>query len=101
MRVQAFYVEDVASGVHHPPMFVAGKVQARRIFEEIVNDPSSMFGRHPKDFRLVYTGEWDDAVGHFFAVEHEVLAWAHEVKRPDVDPRQLALPGGAQMGLEE
>lgn len=93
MKSLMICVEDVKAGCYMPLMAFPNKVAAIRAFEALVNQEESIVAQHPKDFRLVHLGHWDDQSGEYERLPmFDVLAWAGELQRPKVDPRQLSIP---------
>lgn len=93
--MKAFAAEDVKLGIFLAPMFFLHTGQALRTWEELVNDPKTVMGRHPMDFRLVEIGDFDDANARLEACSPHVVAVPGEyLKKQGVasaDPRQLSM----------
>lgn len=63
MIFQAFTIYDTASATYSPPFFQSTKGLAIRMFSETATDKTTSIGRHPMDFTLFHTGEYDDQTG--------------------------------------
>lgn len=62
---KVFSVYDTKAEIFGPPFFVNREGEAVRMFKDAANDPNTMVGRHPADYRLYCIGMWDDEQGTF------------------------------------
>lgn len=60
MKLMAYTVFDVASGVYDNPFFMQSDAQAIRAFGDIANNLEHPIGKHPKDFTLFRVGTFDN-----------------------------------------
>lgn len=58
-----FSIFDSKAGVYSQPVFAVSAGAAVRSFEDAVNDPSTVYAKHPGDYTLFYIGRYDDATG--------------------------------------
>ena len=81
MVIKIFSIQDKVTGIFSQPHFVAHKGQMLRMFSDEVNNPESMFSKHPADFSLYYLGEYDDNAGCIAPVaQPEFICCASEFK---------------------
>lgn len=62
---RVFAVYDYKSEAYMQPFSMETTGQAIRAFSDSVNDPKSVWHRHPKDFVLYELGSFDDRQGIF------------------------------------
>lgn len=67
MLLRAFSILDVKSDSYSPPFFQGTVGLAIRTFSDLVNDRSTVPGRHPEDFKLVELGTFDDSTGQMLS----------------------------------
>lgn len=60
-----FVIFDSKAAAYLPPFFMPNAAMAMRSVGDMVNDPTSMFGKHPKDYSLFCAGSFDDRSGSF------------------------------------
>lgn len=60
MKMFAYSVFDVASGVYDNPFFMQSDAQAQRAFMDIATNADHPIGKHPHDFTLYRIGSWDN-----------------------------------------
>lgn len=63
MIFQIFAVEDLKANVIMTPFFMRSQGEALRAFTDLANNPDTMVGRHPSDFRLIRLGTFADDSG--------------------------------------
>jgi len=81
-KVRVFSPYDGKLGVFLQPFTFLHSGQALRAWEEIVNDPTSMFSKHPADFVLYEVGSFEEDKGLLEPlVPPHQLATALEVRR--------------------
>jgi len=80
MLTQIFSVYDSKAEAYMQPFFFQGKGQAVRSFSDLVNDNSTLCGKHPQDFTLFHIGEFDDATGNVSSSVHTSLGTGQEFK---------------------
>jgi len=59
---------DSKLAVWMTPIVVEHPGQAERTWQELANDGRSMVSKHPKDYSLFQTGEYDTDTGQIFPV---------------------------------
>lgn len=65
MKLLAFALFDIKSGLYSQPFFHAHSGQAVRTVMDVGQDPQTTIGRHPADFALHQVGVFDDQTGMF------------------------------------
>jgi len=92
-KLKAFCPEDLKLNVFMAPFFMLHIGQALRVWEDQVNNPDSIIGKHPADFRLVQVGEFDDATGELTPMRPNPVATALEYlrKAPPQLPRAASV----------
>lgn len=65
MHIRVYSVYDKAAGAYLNPFCVHTDGLAIRYFEELVNDPEHVFGRHPDQFTLFFIGVYDQDTAMF------------------------------------
>lgn len=78
MILRAYTVFDNAIGEFRAPFFLHQDAEAIRAFKNMANDPTSLIGSNPNDFRLYYAGEYDTSTGEYILTERVSLGWANE-----------------------
>ncbi len=63
MKKPMFSIYDNKAGTWLDPFYATNEAVAQRTFSDAVNDPQSMFNKHPTDFVLFHVGTWDDQKG--------------------------------------
>lgn len=80
--VKMFSVLDVKADLYASPFCFGAVGQAVRAFSDLVQDPNTMPGRHPEDYKLVQIGEFDDVSGEVRAISpHVSLGFGPEYQR--------------------
>ena len=59
MKIKVFAIYDIKAKAYHNPFFLPKKAMALRDFKQAVNDPQTVFNKHPEDYALFYIGEYD------------------------------------------
>lgn len=72
MKLNAYSLYDVKALQYHTPFYQSTDGAATRMLLNLVEDPNSMIGRHPADFRLYCVGVWDDGNGVFECISPPV-----------------------------
>lgn len=71
---------------------VATVAEAKRQFEDAVQDRESIMYRHPKDFTLYHVGDFDDDSGQLVQVDRKMLINGAEVMRAEfAEQQELAM----------
>lgn len=65
MLLRAYTIYDVKALQYHSPWFQHTDGMAVRALMDLVNDPNTNIGRHPRDYTLYMCGTYDDATGVF------------------------------------
>lgn len=68
MKLRIYTVYDCKGLFYGPPFYSQTDGSALRAFSEVVNDPSTPIGRHPRDYSLFFIGEFDDQHGEVLSV---------------------------------
>lgn len=92
MKQKVFVVFDSKVEAYMTPFFCRSKGEALRSWETACNDGQSMMSKHPADYTLFESGEYDDATGRI--QQHNALiplGTAIEAKR--VPQEQLPFDG--------
>ena len=63
MKLNAYTIYDVASGVYMRPFFSQADGQAIRGFKDIATDADHEIGKHPEDYKLFRIGAFNDNTG--------------------------------------
>ena len=63
MKLNAYTIYDVASGIYMRPFFTQADGQAKRSFADISNDENHEIGKHPEDYTLYRIGNFDERGG--------------------------------------
>lgn len=61
--MQLYTMHDKAMDTYGPPMAFATDAVAVRALQDEMQNPESMFRKHPDDFVIYRIGTWDDANG--------------------------------------
>ncbi len=91
MKLNAYTIYDVASGVYMRPFFSQADGQAVRGFKDIATDAEHEVGRHPEDYTLYRMGSFNDTTGKMQGEELEKLATGLECLNQDRNPKQADL----------
>ena len=73
MKLNAYTIYDVASGVYMRPFFSQADGQAVRGFKDIATDADHEIGKHPEDYTLYRIGAFNDTTGKMEGEEMEKL----------------------------
>lgn len=65
MLLRAYTIYDVKALQYHSPWFQHTDGMAVRALMDLVNDPNTNIGRHPRDYTLYMCGIYDDSTGLF------------------------------------
>lgn len=79
MKLNAYTIYDVASGVYMRPFFSQADGQAIRGFKDIATDADHEIGKHPEDYTLFRIGSFNDNTGKMEGETLEKLATALEL----------------------
>ncbi len=91
MKLNAYTIFDVASGVYMRPFFSQADGQATRGFKDIATDADHEVGKHPEDYTLFRIGSFNDTTGKMEGEQLEKLATALECVHLDRNPNQADL----------
>lgn len=72
MKLEMYSVYDKVAQAYMPPFFTHNEGLAVRSFGASVNNPETVFFRHPTDYTLHKLGNFDDNSGEF-ELQHEPL----------------------------
>lgn len=73
MKLNAYTIYDVASGVYMRPFFSQADGQAIRGFNDIALDMNHEVGKHPEDYTLYRVGSFNDTTGKLEGEQLEKL----------------------------
>ena len=73
MKLNAYTIYDVASGIYMRPFFSQADGQAMRGFKDIALDADHEVGKHPEDYTLYRVGSFNDVTGVMASEELEKL----------------------------
>ena len=91
MKLNAYTIYDVASGIYMRPFFSQADGQAVRGFKDIATDATHEVGKHPEDYTLYRVGTFNDTTGKMDGEELEKLATGLEMIALDRQPKQADL----------
>ncbi len=91
MKLNAYTIYDVASGIYMRPFFSQADGQAIRGFKDIATDADHEVGKHPEDYTLFRIGTYNDTTGKLAGEDPEKLATGLEMMAEDRNPEQSAL----------
>ena len=91
MKLQAYTIYDVASGIYMRPFFSQADGQAIRGFKDIATDANHEVGKHPEDYTLYRVGQFNDTTGKMDGEELEKMATGLEMVAEDRSPKQADL----------
>lgn len=89
-KLKVFVVYDAKVEAYMQPFVLRSKGEAIRSWEEVCNDGQSAMSKHPQDFTLFETAEFDEATGRLS--QHEALiplATALEAKKRLAEPAPI------------
>lgn len=86
MLQRCFSIFDTKTNYYQPPFFSPTTASGVRLFQNLVNDETSMASKFPADFRLMLIGAFDDTTGAFQAQSPEMLCTAQQLKEPVPEP---------------
>ncbi len=91
MKLNAYTIYDVASGVYMRPFFSQADGQAIRGFKDIATDADHEVGKHPEDYTLYRIGSFNDTSGKMDGEELEKLTTGLQCLSMDRNPQQADL----------
>ena len=91
MKLNAYTIYDVASGIYMRPFFSQADGQAIRGFKDISLDENHEVGKHPEDYTLYRVGQFNDTTGKMEGEELEKLATGLEMIASMRSPKQADL----------
>jgi len=97
MKLNAYTIYDVASGVYMRPFFSQADGQAIRGFKDIATDAEHEVGKHPEDYTLYRFGTFDDTEGKMTGTDLRKLMTGLECIS---DSRQIDKEGIERYGRE-
>ena len=86
MKLNAYTIYDVASGIYMRPFFSQADGQAIRGFKDIATDADHEVGKHPEDYTLYRIGTYNDTTGKLEGENPEKLATGLEMVSQDRSP---------------
>lgn len=103
MKLHAYTIFDVASGIYMRPFFSQADGQAIRGFKDIALDKDHEIGKHPEDYTLFRIGDFNDNTGEIRSdlIEKlingsEVLAEARQVNQEQIKQMEQEINGQTQ-----
>ena len=97
MKLNAYTIYDVASGIYMRPFFSQADGQAIRGFKDIACDAEHEIGKHPQDYTLYRIGSFNDTTGSMVGEELEKLITGLEALHADRNPDKAQL----QLAMEQ
>ena len=91
MKLNAYTIYDVASGIYMRPFFSQADGQAVRGFKDIATDAEHEIGKHPEDYTLFRIGSFNDTTGKMEGEPPEKLMTGLEAVAFDRNPTQEKL----------
>ena len=91
MIVNVFGVYDKKAEAFLSPFTFSVDGQAVRAFQDSVNDPETMFNRHPDDYDLYKLGYFDQGSGEFESDKHYLLGARSVLQAPTPPAPDLPL----------
>ena len=91
MKLNAYTIYDVASGIYMRPFFSQADGQAIRGFKDIATDADHEIGKHPEDYTLYRIGSFNDNTGKMEGEEPEKLITGLACVAADRNPKQADL----------
>ncbi len=88
MKLNAYTIYDVASGVYMRPFFSQADGQATRGFKDIATDAEHPVGQHPEDYTLYRCGDFNETSGTMKGEEIEKLITGLQCVSMDRNPKQ-------------
>lgn len=99
MSHKVYTIYDSKAEAYLAPLLQKTRGEAIRTFSDLVNNPETMFAKHPSDFTLFEIGEWDELKGEVNMCHvKQSLGTAIEFIKED---SQLTLPGVSQLNLNQ
>jgi len=91
VKLNAYTIYDVASGVYMRPFFSQADGQAVRGFNDIATDADHEVGKHPEDYTLYRIGSFNDTTGKMEGEELEKLTTGLEAvhRARQIEPGSL------------
>ncbi len=78
MKLHAYTIYDVASGIYMRPFFSQADGLAIRGFTDISTDAEHEIGKHPEDYTLYRMGSFNDTTGKLEGEQLEKITTALE-----------------------
>ncbi len=93
MKLINYSIYDTASGLYSRPFFSQSDGEARRLFNDLATDAEHPVGKHPEDYSLFRTGQFDDEKGKFTDEDNECLCTGLEAvaSTRNINPKQMDL----------
>ncbi len=73
MKLNIYSIYDTASGLYSRPIFSQSDGEAKRSFQDLVNQEDHPVGKHPEDYSIFRLGIFDDVKGSFINEDNECL----------------------------
>ncbi len=91
MKLNAYSIFDIASGVYNRPIFAQRDAQAIRMFGDETIRAESEINNHPEDYSLHKIGSYDDNKGKLEGHPPECLTTALEMvsRSREIEPHSL------------
>lgn len=84
MLLSIFTIRDAITECYSNPFYAHNKQAAVRLFDTLVNDPSTEVNKSPSDYALFELGVWDDNAGSISMLPQPLRVISGvEVKRAD------------------
>lgn len=79
MNLNIYTIFDLKAKAYNAPFFMANDDVATRAFADAVQDPNSMFSKHPEDYTLHCLGYFNDNTGQIDTTIPVLVASASSV----------------------
>lgn len=91
-NIKLYSVYDVKIKGYTPPFPSHTNGSALRQWSDMINDPKSVYSKHPEDYSLVYVADYDDHTGKFMLPKMpEVIGTGLEYQQ--IEPTLLSKDG--------
>lgn len=93
MQLEIYSIFDMKAKAYLQPFFMHNGEMAQREFTNVINDPSTRFGRNPEDYQLFHLGSFFDDQGEITPVSPMIICSGASCVLP-ANVTALPLPNG-------
>ena len=96
MKLEVYSVFDEKAECFGTPFFTNNDSLARRMFNDLANDPNSTLYRHPEDFKLYHIGTFDNETSELVPQERPLFLCHAPMRKEHVqtaDQEPILTPG--------